>query len=147
MVADGVADAMIDESIPQSFRPLAKRRPIRLLEMRQDAVDALQAEVGYRWRTVPAGTITGQDEPVLGLSWDHWIVVAHADLPDDLAYTLADAFCTQRERIERQYTASYRLTGDDCSLEYPMRPEVCATEVTVPLHPGAEARYREAGVL
>ena len=28
-----------------------------------------------------------------------------------------------------------------------MRPEVVANEVCVPLHPGAAARYREAGVL
>ena len=71
LVADGAADAMINESIPQSFRPLAKLRPIRLLSMRQEAVEALQAAVGYRWRPIAAGTIAGQEEPVIGLSWDH----------------------------------------------------------------------------
>ena len=147
MVAAGAADAMINESIPQSFRPLAKARPFRLLSMRQDAVEALQAELGYRWRPVAAGSILGQEEPVLGLSWEHWIVVAHADLPDDVAYTLADAFCSNALRLERQYTADNRLAPEDCSLEAPMRLEVVAGEVTVPLHPGAERRYREAGVL
>ncbi len=147
MVASGRADAMINESIPQSFRPLAKARPFRLLSMRQEAVEALQAELGYRWRPVAAGSIAGQEEPVIGLSWEHWIVVAHADLPDEIAYTLADAFCTSALRLERQYTADNRLAPEDCSLEAPMRLEVVAGEVTVPLHPGAERRFREAGAL
>ncbi len=147
MVAAGRANAMINESIPQSFRPLAKRQPFRLLSMRQSAVEQLQADLGYRWRPVAAGSIAGQEEPVLGLSWEHWIVVAHADLPDEVAYTLADAFCTRALHLERQYTADNRLAPEDCSLEAPMRLEVVAGEVTVPLHPGAERRFREAGAL
>ncbi len=147
MVAAGAADAMINESIPQSFRPLSKARPIRLLQMRQDAVEELQAELGYRWRQVPAGSVYGQDEPVIGLSWEHWIVVAHESLPGEIAYHLADAFFTDRTRLERQYTADNRLPPDQVSLEAPMNPEVVAGEVTIPLHPGAERRYREGGAL
>jgi TRAP-type uncharacterized transport system substrate-binding protein len=147
LVASGGADAMINESIPQSWRPLAKTRPIRLLTMRREAADELQAELGYRWRTVGAGTVEGQEEDVIGLSWDHWIVVAHADLPDEVAAALADAFITDAHHLERQYTADGRLKEDECSLEYPMRPEVVANEVTVPLHPGAAQRFREAGAL
>ena len=44
--------------------------------MRQDAVERLHEDLGYVWRQVPAGTVTGQEEPVIGLSWDHWIVGA-----------------------------------------------------------------------
>jgi hypothetical protein len=147
MMADGTADAMIDESIPQSWRPLSKRRPIRLLSMRKESLQQLEAELGYRWRTVEAGTIYGQEEPVLGLSWDHWIVLAHADLPAEVTYTMADAFFRDAFHLERQYTADGRLGPEDCSMEAPMRPEVVANEVTIPLHDGARERYREAGVL
>lgn len=147
MVAAGEADAMINESIPQSFRPLSKARPITLLPFRRDAVEELQAEVGYRWREVAAGSVYGQETPVIGLSWEHWIVVAHADLPDDIAYVVADAFFRDAIRLERQYTADNRLGPEDCSLEAPMRPEVVANEVTIPLHSGAARRYREEGVL
>lgn len=147
MVASGAADAMVNESIPQSFRPLSKARPIRLLQMRQDAVEELQAELGYRWRQVAAGSVYGQDEPVIGLSWEHWIVVAHESLPDEIGYYLADAFFTDRTRLERQYTADDRLPPDQVSLEAPMNPAVVANEVTIPLHAGAERRYREGGVL
>jgi uncharacterized protein len=147
MVASGEADAMINESIPQSFRPLSKLRPFQLATMRQAAVEELQKDVGYIWRTVPAGSIYGQEEPVIGLSWEHWIVVAHEDLPDEIAYTLADAFCSNAIRLERQYTADNRLAPEDCSLEAPMRMSVVAGEVTVPLHPGAEKRFREAGAI
>jgi TRAP-type uncharacterized transport system substrate-binding protein len=138
---------MINESIPQSFRPLSKLRPFQLATMRQDVVEALQKDVGYIWRTVPAGSIYGQEEPVIGLSWEHWIVVAHEDLPDEIAYTLADSFCSNAIRLERQYTADNRLAPEDCSLEAPMRMSVVAGEVTVPLHPGAERRFREAGAI
>jgi TRAP-type uncharacterized transport system substrate-binding protein len=147
LVAAGGADAMINESIPQSWRPLAKTRPIRLLSMRRDAADELQAEIGYRWRPIVAGTIQGQDEDVIGLSWDHWIVVAHEGLPDEVAHALADAWITDAHHLERQYTADNRLKEDERSLEYPMRPEVAASEVTIPLHRGAAQRFREAGVL
>jgi TRAP-type uncharacterized transport system substrate-binding protein len=138
---------MINESIPQSFRPLSKARPIRLLSFHEDAARELQAEQGYRWRVVPAGTVYNQDQPVIGLDWQHWIVVAHADLPHEIAYSLADAFFREPVRLERQYTADNRLAAEDVSMEAPMRPEAVANEVCVPLHPGAEARYREAGVL
>lgn len=147
MVAAGEADAMINESIPQSFRPLSKARPTSLLSFRQDAVEELQAELGYRWRHVAAGSVFGQEEPVIGLSWEHWIVVAHADVPDDIAYVLADAFFNDAHRLERQYTADNRLAPEDVSMEAPMQPAVVANEVTIPLHPGAARRYREAGVL
>jgi uncharacterized protein len=146
-VAAGEADAMINESIPQSFRPLSKMRPIQLFSFRQDAVEELQSELGYRWRPVAAGSVYGQKEPVIGLSWEHWIVAAHESLPDELAYTLADAFFNDAIRLERQYTADNRLPPEDVSLEAPMQPATVAGEVTVPLHPGAAARYREAGVL
>lgn len=147
MVAEGRADAMINESIPQGFRMLAKARPIRLLPMRQGAVDQLEAELGYVPMTVPAGMVAGQERPVLGLSWEHWIVVAHANLPDDAAYVLADAFLSDANHLERQYMADDRLSASEISLEYPMRPEVVANEVTIPLHPGAQQRFSEAGVL
>jgi uncharacterized protein len=147
LVASGEANAMINESLPQAFRPLARARPIRLLSMRQSALEELESTLGYRWVSVPAGTIAGQDEPVLGLRWEHWIVVAHADLPDDIAYTLADAFFGDANHLERQYTLDGRVPVSESSLEVPMRPEVVANEVTIPLHPGARRRYEEAGVL
>ncbi len=147
MMAAGEADAMINESVPQSFRPLSKVRPIRLLSMRPSAVEQLQAEHGYRWLEVPPGSVAGQEGPAIGLSWAHWIVVAHRDLPEEVGYLMADAFLNNAHQLERQYTADNRLPAEDCSLEYPMRPEVVANEVTVPLHTGAEKRYREAGVL
>jgi TRAP-type uncharacterized transport system substrate-binding protein len=146
MVASGEADGMINESIPQAFRPLAKMVPLRLLSIPRPVADDVQAAFGYRWREVPAGTVAGQDEPVIGLSWEHWIVVAHADVPDDVAYALADIFVCDTHGLERQYTADNRLPPEECSLEYPMRPEVVAGEVTIPLHPGATRRYREAGI-
>jgi TRAP-type uncharacterized transport system substrate-binding protein len=147
MVAAGEADAMINESIPQSFRPLSKAQPIQLLSFRQDALEELEAELGYRWRPVVAGSVYGQKEPVLGLSWEHWIVVAHESLPDDVAYAMANAFFIDTVRLERQYTADGRLAPEDVSLEAPMQPAVVANEVTIPLHPGAARRYREAGVI
>jgi TRAP-type uncharacterized transport system substrate-binding protein len=147
MVAAGEAHGMINESIPQAFRPLSRQRPIRLLGFRRDAADELETTVGYRWRLVEAGTIAGQEEPVIGLSWDHWIVVAHHQLPDEIAYALADAFLNDTHALERQYTADGRLGPDDCSLEAPLRPEVVSNEVTIELHPGARRRYEEAGVL
>ncbi len=146
MVANGEADAMINESLPQAFRPLAKAVPIRLLSMRPDAARQLEERFGYRPRHVPAGNVQGQEEAVLGLSWEHWIVVAHASLAEEFAYALADAFLTDTHALERQYTADNRLAPEDCSLEAPMRPEVVAGEVTIPLHPGAARRYAEAGL-
>lgn len=124
------------------FRPLSKIRPIGLLAFHEAAARALQAEHGYRWRVVPVGTVYNQDEPVIGLDRQHWIVVAHADVPDDIAYSLTDAFFREPVRLERQYTADRRLAPEDVSMEAPM---VVANEVCVPLDPGALAHYRQAG--
>ena len=147
MMLNGEAEALVNESVPQTFRPLSMRRPIELISFDPGVLDRLERMEGYGWKSLQAGTVEGQSQPVLGLNWDHWIVVAHAQVPDEIAYYLAEAFLNDAHRLERQYTADNRLKQEEISLEYPMDPEVVAHEVTVPLHQGAEIRYREAGIL
>lgn len=147
MVADGRADAMVHESVIMAFRPLSRARPIRLVPMEPAALGRLEAKYGYAWKQCAPESCVGQQEPVAGLDWNHWIVVAQASLADDLAAALADVFLNDTWRLERLYTADNRLPWGEHPLDYPMRPEVVSNEVSIPLHAGAAARYREAGVL
>lgn len=147
LMADGKVDALVHESVVMAFRPLSRVRPIRLLSMRPEVLDQLEARYGYTRTEIPPGTCVGQDDPVAGLNWDHWIVVANAGVPDEVAQVLADGFLNRRFELERQYTADGRLPWGEHPLDFPIQPEVIANEVTVPLHPAAERCYRAAGVL
>ena len=77
------------------------------------------------------------------LDFSHFLLIATTDLPDDIAYALAWSLVERWETIEMQYR---HLPPDRSPVTYPIVPaEACRTPI--PLHPGAERYFREAGHL
>jgi TRAP-type uncharacterized transport system substrate-binding protein len=64
-------------------------------------------------------------------------------MPDDVAYLIAWCMCETREGIERTYR---HIPPERSPLSYPLEPRKIAS-TSIPLHPGAAAYYRDAGVL
>ncbi len=112
------------------------RRNATLAAFPQDVVQHLQRTFGYSVATIPAGTYPRiQSGDVFALSMDTILLVT-ADMPEDVAYRLTRTLIQQRARLAQIHAS---LAAYD--------PRTAWRDTAVPLHPGAERAYREAGVM
>ena len=115
---------------------LATTTPIRLVPLGGDIADRLTRKYSFFTAdTIPAGTYPGIEEPTPTLGTRAlWIV--SADVPDDLVYSVTKALWLEGNRkiLDQGHPMGLRIRLDS-ALE----------GVVVPLHPGAERYYREAG--
>lgn len=103
------------------------------------SVDASLVMKRYPWYvpfTVPAGTYSGQEEPVDTVAVAN-VLIARADLADDLVYQLMAALYEDPAALQAAHPAAM------LNLDEAMRG---MTGVIEP-HPGAARFLREAGVL
>ncbi len=108
---------------------------LHYLALAQDLRDKLVRDLGYTPAVLPIGYLPGVTEPVPTIERSGQAVVGRADMPDDFAYTLAKAMDTHRQ----EYLWSIRPFFID--------PRTVWKLEDLPLHPGAERYYREAGYI
>lgn len=89
----------------------------------------------YAYATVPAGTYNGQDEE-LTLFGVKALFVSSTDLPEADVYQIVKAILANFEAFKATHSALANLS-----------PENLIEGIGVPLHPGAERAYREAGIV
>jgi TRAP transporter TAXI family solute receptor len=113
---------------------LAGQVPIRLVPL-DSLVEGVRAEYGdaYRHGVVPEGTY-GLLEDVSTMAVPNFLM-AHADLPDDVAYAVVEALFDGRSEIAMEVPAAALL---DRSIAIFTEP--------VDLHPGALRYYRDTKV-
>lgn len=113
-----------------------------IAEVRLLAVDAADLDpeadgpAFYSAATVPAGVYRGVGETATVAVAAQLLV--RADLPDELVYRLTQALwrADSLARLAAAHPQGVRI-----------RPETALADLAVPLHPGAERYYREAGLL
>ncbi|MBO8141290.1 MAG: TAXI family TRAP transporter solute-binding subunit [Firmicutes bacterium] len=139
--ADALKDRVIDAAFYNFAYPasvvveLATVRDIDLISLEPDMLERLLADHPYFVRTViPAGTYRGVDRDVLAVG-DSNLIVVHADMPEDLAYAITKTIFEHAEALHPVHPVARLLV-----------PENGVTS-PIPLHPGAERYFREAGVL
>ena len=143
-VRDGRANAIFYEAIMTPYwRHLARDVPLNFIPFERHVLDALFQRYGWKTNIVPAGLLTGQNEPLEALDWSDWVTMVRPDFADDIAYVIAWAACNTADIIERQYR---HLPPQHSPLTYPLDPKKIAT-TPIPLHPGAARYYEEAGLI
>lgn len=117
---------------------LASQHDITLVPISGDKADALKKEYTFfANNTVPAGTYEGLDEDVTTLSVGaQWIT--SADQPEELIYEVTKALWNDNTR---------KLLDAGHQKGRQIRLDTALDGVGIPLHPGAEKFYREAGIL
>ena len=137
----GRADAVLQEGARgEEWEEMARKRPVVFLSMDRKVADAIEQELGFGSIEVPAGYYPGQTEPFLAPDFSDWLICVRDDLPEPLAYWLAQVAVEERQKLDREYsTESPRYT----SINYPLDPRKLADTAPVPLHPGAARYYRE----
>ncbi|HLS18593.1 MAG TPA: TAXI family TRAP transporter solute-binding subunit [Paracoccaceae bacterium] len=117
---------------------LASQTAIVLVPIAGDEASAIIDEYGFfAEETIPAGSYPGVDADVptisVGAQW-----ITHADQPEELIYEITKALWNDDTRA--LFDAGH-ARGKQITLE------TALDGVGIPLHPGAERYYREAGLL
>jgi len=138
LMKDGHCDGwLFCTTIPaSSVLDLATNRKIRLLNMSEDKITAMQKlNAGYIRRTIPKGTYPGVDYDVQGFGFFTHLVVS-AKMPDDLVYQITKVMVDNLPNFANVVSAMKGLTAEDLALD-----------IGIPFHPGAAKYYKEIGAM
>ena len=116
-----------------SIRDLATSVPINVVAVPADAV----AKIGlpYLSVTIPAGTYEGQTEDVNTAAVGNFLIT-HSDVSDETAYQMTKLLFDNLPQLVAAHAAAKAID-----------PKKALDGMPVPLHPGAERYYKEAGLL
>ncbi len=137
-IMSGEIDMVIDEGV-NSWGHLALDHGMVFLPLSEKVLTRLERQ-GFRRAPLASDQFKDKlDQPTEVVDFSGWPIVAHASLPDELAYHLVAVL--ERIRAEIPYgfaqmppmSAFCRSTADG--------------PLDIPLHPGAEQYYREKGLL
>ncbi len=116
-----------------SIRDLASSLPITVVAVPAEIAEKLGAP--FAAAEIPAGTYDGQDAAVPTLAITN-ILVTSAAVDEELAYQMTKQLF---ENLPELIAAHNAAEGID--------PKTAGKNLPVPLHPGAERYYKEAGLL
>jgi TRAP transporter TAXI family solute receptor len=109
----------------------------KLLGMESGLIQKIQAE--YPWYSefvIPAGTYDNQKEDVHTTAVK-MLLLTDASMPEELIYNLTKTFWENLDELGKAHAVMKTVTQD-----------MAVSDLSgIPLHPGAEKYYREAGLL
>ncbi|MHC5351485.1 TAXI family TRAP transporter solute-binding subunit [Metapseudomonas furukawaii] len=117
-----------------AIRDLAASMPISFVEVPAE-VTAKIGNAAYQPATIPARTYDGQELDVKTVAITN-ILVTHEGVSDELAYQMTKLMFDNLPRLGNAHSAAKDIRLDSAAQNLP-----------IPLHPGAERFYKEAGVL
>lgn len=117
-----------------ALRDLASTMPVTFVEIPAAVVEKIGNPV-YQALVIPAGTYDGQTADVPTAAINN-ILVTHEGVSDEVAYQMTKRMFDNLERLRSAHSAAADI-----------RLEQATQNLPIPLHPGAERFYREAGVL
>jgi len=115
------------------IQDLAATMEITIVAIPAEVVESIGAP--YVASTIPAGTYDGQDQDVPTAAIGN-ILVTHAGVSDETAYQMTKLMYENLDRM----IASHAAAND-------IDPAKALDGLSIPLHPGAERYYREAGLM
>lgn len=117
-----------------AIRDLASTMKISFVAIPAE-VTAKIDNAAYEAATIPAGTYDGQDADVPTVAINN-ILVTHEGVSDEVAYQMTKLMFDNLDRLGTAHSAAKDI-----------KPESATKNLPIPLHPGAERFYKEAGVL
>jgi len=117
-----------------AIRDLAATLPITFVAIPAE-ITAKIDNAAYQAASIPAGTYDGQDSDVPTVAITN-ILVSHDGVSDEVAYQMTKLMFDNLERLGNAHSAAKDI-----------KLEGAAKGLPIPLHPGAERFYKEAGVL
>lgn len=116
---------------------MAQKTPTRLLQYTDEELHKILARnASYSRSIIPAGTYTGQTQPVETFGVKCLLCVS-ADMDEELVYTITKALYDSVDEMAEEQPVMAEMKKED----------FCYSNLPVPLHPGAEKFYRERGLV
>lgn len=115
------------------IQDLAATMDITIVAIPAEVVQSIGAP--YAASVIPAGTYDGQEEDVATAAIGN-ILVTHAGVSDETAYQMTKLMFENLDRMVASHAAAAAID-----------PAKALEGLSIPLHPGAERYYREAGLL
>ena len=136
LISNGQLDATLQSAGlgMAAIRELAQRVPITFVPITPDVVARIGSGA-YQPGIIPAATYEGQTSDVPTATITN-ILVSQTSVPDELAYQMTRLLFENLDRLADAHPAARDI-----------RLERAISGLPIPLHPGAERFYREAGVL
>ena len=115
-------------------------RDSSLIALSDECIDHLNSELGTLSRdtgrsTIPKGTYKGQEVEVPTVVSAGEMIIKK-DVPENIAYTIIKIICENTEELYKINPAKKNF-----------KPETGWKNVALPLHPGAERYYKDAGFM
>jgi hypothetical protein len=124
---------------------LAQSIDLTFMPIREDILDMMSEEYGFRKAVLSSGMIDGAvKEDVPTLDWSEWLLFTRDDVDSDLIYLITKIVCENRHLFEMSFKGQDLEHSD---LVYPMEPSEIWRNVGVPLHPAAEQYFKEHGYM
>ncbi|MGB2818961.1 MAG: TAXI family TRAP transporter solute-binding subunit [Burkholderiaceae bacterium] len=117
-----------------SIRDLATTMKIVVVSVPDDIIAKI-GDPAYQPATIPANTYTGQETAVPSVAIKNFLVT-HEGVPADTVYAMTKAIFTNLDQLAAAHSAAKGMSAAEAVKAPP-----------VPMHPGAERYFREAGVL
>ena len=117
-----------------AIRDLAATLPINFVAIPAE-ITAKIDNAAYQAASIPAGTYDGQDSDVPTVAINN-ILVSHDGVSEEVAYQMTKLMFDNLERLGNAHSAAKDI-----------KLEGAAKGLPIPLHPGAERFYKEAGAL
>ena len=117
-----------------AIRDLAATLPITFVAIPAE-ITAKIDNAAYQAASIPAGTYDGQDSDVPTVAIQN-ILVSHDGVSEEVAYQMTKLMFDNLERLGNAHSAAKDI-----------KLEGAAKGLPIPLHPGAERFYKEAGAL
>lgn len=117
-----------------AVRDLATAVKIVIVEIPADVVAKI-GDPAYQGATIPAKTYDGQNADVHTVAIQN-ILVTHEGVPADMVYKMTKAMFDNLDQMVAAHSAAKAIKKENAVKGMP-----------IPLHPGAEKYYREAGLI
>lgn len=144
-VISGGADAVFHEAqfLPK-WNELANSREISFLALDEQVVEGICKKYGFDRRIIPKGRYRGVDRDLLSLDYSGFLLFTTSKIAERTIYKVTEALVKSLPRIDEEYQSK----GPDLMAYV---PPISATAICrglkVPLHMGAEALYKDKGLL
>lgn len=143
LMLDGKVEAVFNEAQMMSvWDQLIAEGDVDFLSVDDEIIERLDHKFQLGKVTIDSERFPGLTAPVRTVGFGGWLLFANAELPDEIAHKITQAAVESRQVISKRYGS-----GKFAAVTSDITPESMCHDCLIPLHPGAEAYYRENGYL
>ena len=143
LMISGQVEAVFNEAqMMPMWDQLIAKTDVNFLSVDEEIIERLDQKLGLGKVIIGTERFPSLSRDILTVGFGGWLLFGNAELPDEIAYKVTQAAIETRQTIEKKYGG-----GKHASLAAEIHPEAMCRNCLIPLHPGAEAYYRESGYL